>query len=58
MLVTTFLIEGCLVMPGQDIPWQVGQMVQFERKVLYPQIKVTLVMAKARLRGLNGEGKD
>ena len=58
MLVTTFLIEGCLVMPGQDISWQVGQMVQFERKVLYLQIKVTLAMAKARFRGLNGEGKD
>ena len=58
MLVTTYLFEGCLVMPGQDIPWRVGQMVQFERKVLYPQIKVMLVMAKARFQGLNGEGKD
>ena len=45
-------------MPGQDIPRQVGQMVQFKRKVLYSQINVTLVIAKARFRGLNGEGKD
>ena len=58
MLVTTFLNEGCLVMPGQDIPRQVGQIVQVERKILYPQIEVTLVMAKARFRGLNGERKD
>ena len=58
MLITSFLIEGCLGMPGQDIPWQVGEMVQFERNVLYPQIKVTLVMAEARFRGLSGEGKD
>ena len=28
------------------------QMVQFERNVLYPQIKVMLLMAKARFRGL------
>ena len=33
-------------------------MVQFERKVFDPQINVTLVLAKERFRGLNGEGND
>ena len=44
MLVATFVVEGGLKMPWQNVPRQIRKVVQLEREVTDPQIQKAFVM--------------
>jgi hypothetical protein len=49
VLVPALIVKNSLEVSRENVPWEIGQVIQFEGEIFYPEVKEAFIVTESRL---------